>query len=634
MITLPRYRKSPVVYIVATLAVIAALISLGVYLVHTSRAADTSRFNPGNIMSDAVMSNKGTMSVQQIQAFLDSKNACNNTNVHMAAWYPHLQYSIRDGRFVCMAKESFNGRSAAQLIWQVAQDYSINPQVLIVLLEKEQGLVSDTWPNNVQYRTATGFGCPDTAPCDAQYFGLENQLRLAANLFRTVLNGGWSNYPVGHTFVQYNPNAGCGGSVIHIQNRATSALYRYTPYQPNQAALNAGYGTGDGCSAYGNRNFWMLFTDWFGDTQASGFSRLDSPRWMKLSSQTQKVNVFTGKKVGPLLSAGTQAKFVDKIYIGNQWIARTQWDQSNGNYDGIPANQLSEIAFEQVPTANVILNKTSAKYDAVRERNMGTFAEGSMFKTSDKITVNGKTYYRTDWGKQQGLTEGFLAQDVEPYRMLDFANPRYMTVKKATTKIDVITGQLVQSIGERNTYYFNKYIRLNGTTYAQAEIDNGTNVAIPFDHLVNAGTSIFYSFDDPRYMNLVRSSAKQDIFTKLASGQNIPQNTQMLFVDQVKLNNVWYARTEDDKQNNRNIGIKVEDLAEIPVEKITAKSMTVRIATRKVDPIRAQTFETIPKDSRAIFTHKIVVSGREFYLTEWEASQNRTRFIPANDLMD
>ena len=35
------------------------------------------------------------------------------------------------------------------------------------------------------------------------------------------------------------------------------------------AALNAGYGTGDG-SAYGNRNFFSYFTDWFGSTQSTG----------------------------------------------------------------------------------------------------------------------------------------------------------------------------------------------------------------------------------------------------------------------------------------------------------------------------------------------------------------------------
>ncbi|MGO2521374.1 MAG: FG-GAP repeat domain-containing protein, partial [Microbacterium sp.] len=35
-------------------------------------------------------------------------------------------------------------------------------------------------------------------------------------------------------------------------------------------ALRAGYGTGDGCSSYGNRNLYNYFTDWFGSTQTTG----------------------------------------------------------------------------------------------------------------------------------------------------------------------------------------------------------------------------------------------------------------------------------------------------------------------------------------------------------------------------
>ncbi len=34
--------------------------------------------------------------------------------------------------------------------------------------------------------------------------------------------------------------------------------------------MNNLYGTGDGCSAYGNRNFWRMYTDWFGSTTGGG----------------------------------------------------------------------------------------------------------------------------------------------------------------------------------------------------------------------------------------------------------------------------------------------------------------------------------------------------------------------------
>ena len=261
-----------------TLGVILALSLLAaavvpLYLIYTSRNqanAYLDGFDPGNIMSDFVMGNKNTMTEAQINDFLHSKNPCNKAyDDEVKYWQGQgYIYGISGNRVLCMADDKFDGESAAHIIWQAAQDYSINPQVLIVLLEKEQSLVTDPWPNHRQYASATGFGCPDTGGCDPKGAGFKNQVRKAAALFREVLDGGWSNYPAYTTqFIYYNPNTGCGGTNIYIQNRATSALYRYTPYQPNAAALAAGTGTGDSCSSYGNRNFYNLFTNWFGSTQ-------------------------------------------------------------------------------------------------------------------------------------------------------------------------------------------------------------------------------------------------------------------------------------------------------------------------------------------------------------------------------
>src|SRR5690606_9056758 len=60
----------------------------------------------------------------------------------------------------------------------------INPQVLLVLLDKEQSLVIDIWPLKSQYRNATGFACPDTAPCDPNYEGFFYQVYHAARQFK------------------------------------------------------------------------------------------------------------------------------------------------------------------------------------------------------------------------------------------------------------------------------------------------------------------------------------------------------------------------------------------------------------------------------------------------------------------
>jgi hypothetical protein len=134
------------------------------------------------------------------------------------------------------------------------------------LLQKEEGLVTDDWPWPGQYQIAAGYGCPDTAACDSQYYGFFNQVYNAAHQFqRYVKQSQLFNYRGGQTsFILYNPSSSCGGSNVYLQTNATAALYNYTPYQPNAAALTNLNGTGDGCSAYGNRNFWVYFNNWFG----------------------------------------------------------------------------------------------------------------------------------------------------------------------------------------------------------------------------------------------------------------------------------------------------------------------------------------------------------------------------------
>ena len=274
-----RRRDKKIWLVIAGVFVIVFGITLSSHKINNNDAdaANLAGFDAGYIISDFQMSNYTSMNEGQIQNFLKSMNSCDDYNTsktgnnigHLSESTPY-SWHVKDGHYVCMADENFNGESAAHIIWRAAQDYQINPQVLIVLLQKEQGLVTDTFPNSVQYRSATGYGCPDTAACSSTYYGFKNQVRNAAAMFRSVLNGGWTNYPLGNNYVKYNPNAACGGSVVNIRNLATSALYRDTPYQPNAVTLAGG---SDACSAYGNKNFYVYFEDWFGGIKKTGEAR-------------------------------------------------------------------------------------------------------------------------------------------------------------------------------------------------------------------------------------------------------------------------------------------------------------------------------------------------------------------------
>ena len=323
--------KNPPKFLIAKSFLIAT-IALNALPIGKVSAASITDFRAGNIMSDAVMRNYTSMSQADIQTFLKSKNPCNDTNTAKANQYiaRGYQYHIKNGRFVCLADETFNGKTAAQIIYEAARKYQVNPQVLIVLLQKEQGLITDTWPNHLQYRAATGYGCPSSSACAAQYAGFENQVHSAASLFNTVLNGGWSNYPVGNRHVQYHPNSACGGATINIENKATSALYRYTPYQPNSAALAAGTGVGDSCSSYGNRNFYYYFTTWFGSTQAlPTATKAAATTATFTSAPTQQITSNIVIPDGDFILTTPSGKALDIAYGGTTNGANVQIYQQN-----------------------------------------------------------------------------------------------------------------------------------------------------------------------------------------------------------------------------------------------------------------------------------------------------------------
>lgn len=265
----------------AALLVIALLLASGLVWATQSKASalSGSDFRPGRIIDDTIFFNPNLIGgTAEIQAFLNSKVPVCDT------WHtssdPNNQppfTCLKDYRQDVQAKPLEPGlcsgftagnKSAAQIIYEVGQSCGVNPAVLLVMLQKEQALITDTWPWKIQYRSAMGYGCPDTAPCDAEYYGFFNQVYNAARQFRYYAkNPTYYNHRAGrNNNILFNPNSACGSSSVFIENQATAGLYNYTPYQPNQAALNNLYGIGDNCSAYGNRNFWRMFNDWFGST--------------------------------------------------------------------------------------------------------------------------------------------------------------------------------------------------------------------------------------------------------------------------------------------------------------------------------------------------------------------------------
>lgn len=225
-------------------------------------------FNPGLIISDGQFFNAQSMSEAQIQVFLEQHSSGCSGERCIASMKVDTTTQEADGE--CARYQGELGEAVSAIIAKSAAACGISPKVLLTMLQKEQHLVTADNPTEFQIKAAMGLSCPDDASCDPRYAGIFQQIFGAAKRFRYYQNHAQQyHYHAGRfNFVAYNPNEQCGGSDIYIENDATALLYIYTPYQPNQAALAAQGGEGDACSSYGNRNFSLIYSNWFGNPRS------------------------------------------------------------------------------------------------------------------------------------------------------------------------------------------------------------------------------------------------------------------------------------------------------------------------------------------------------------------------------
>ncbi|MEO6760814.1 MAG: hypothetical protein ABI220_00340, partial [Candidatus Saccharimonadales bacterium] len=347
---------------------LVAVISLPSKRVHAISSAD---WQAGRIIDDTVFTDADSMSVDQIQTFLNTQVPdCDINGTEPATdWgrpdLTHAQFATQvkgwpGPPYVClknyyevpkttpgagMPDNSYNhydaagkqllpvpgGVSAAQLIYNAAQQYHISPKVLLVKIKSESAgpLTNDPWPLQYQYTYAMGAHCPDNGPnhsanCDPNYAGFSIQISEAASLLRYYLDNmsqpWWPYKTPGINSILYNPDPACGSSNINITNSATAALYTYTPYQPNQATLDAGYGTAP-CGAYGNRNFWLYFNNWFSTTYAPSYA------W-KVASQYAFTDDTKTKSIGLNNLVAGQRAFIGFTAVNT---GNTTWTNSGTN---------------------------------------------------------------------------------------------------------------------------------------------------------------------------------------------------------------------------------------------------------------------------------------------------------------
>lgn len=224
-------------------------------------------FEPGNIISDEQFFDSDAMSETEIEQFIAKWNEgcrtgadgtpCLADYLEDTPSFPADQYC--GGGFAGKQDDT-----PASIIKKAADSCGINPQVLLTILQKEQGLITASGfrLNADRYAIAMGYACPDGAYCDKDFYGFATQIYFAArqmglyeqNPYRYMVR------PYETIEIPYSPDKACGSEAVYVENLATSNLYNYTPYVPNSAALTR---EPDQCSAVGNLNFYALFRAWF-----------------------------------------------------------------------------------------------------------------------------------------------------------------------------------------------------------------------------------------------------------------------------------------------------------------------------------------------------------------------------------
>ena len=233
-------------------------------------------FNPNKLIEDKVFSDTQTFGgAEGIQKFLTVKNSV------LANTSPDFLAKLKESQ-VTELKQGLEDprpnlgrlRTAAELIWDASIQSGLNPQVIIVTLNKEQGLITsandyDSVKLQKALDRAMGFDCPDAAGCGNLFPGFYYQLfgnydstnnrylGAAKSLMKSFTTTGGrgpsvdgATSRVGQTITLDNTMGGYENILpnqsITLSNNATAALYRYTPHVFN-----------------GNYNFWKFFQGWF-----------------------------------------------------------------------------------------------------------------------------------------------------------------------------------------------------------------------------------------------------------------------------------------------------------------------------------------------------------------------------------
>ena len=294
-------RLAALLILIVLVAVIALVVNLIYGYIRQEESADsipeptmppvsTQGFNATDLISEAEFTRWDSLSSSQIQDFItDWGYGCragkakampestgvartNDDSKKQEVEVPCLKdfrgrLAARDAdRYCPQALQGGEDLNAGEIIAQVSHSCQINPKVILVTLQKEQGLITSSSARLTpsRYQIAMGYACPDHKLCDPQFFGFGTQVYYGARQLRRY-QADPQQYLVQAgkpVTLGFGPDSHCNSGEITVQNWPTAALYNYTPYLASEDALA---GLSHECAQAGNLNFYKFYKAWFGD---------------------------------------------------------------------------------------------------------------------------------------------------------------------------------------------------------------------------------------------------------------------------------------------------------------------------------------------------------------------------------
>lgn len=192
-------------------------------------------------------------------------------------------------------------------------------------------------------------------------------------------------------------------------------------------------------------------------------------------------------------TADTKAMIADKTLVNGQWYFRSAADNGT-NYAVLANNVHEEVSLDEfagIAYMTVKLKHNSSKYDVERAVPL----EDQSLKNDQTVRVarklktnNGLIYYQTSYDASNDNLRGILVTDVEVItpQFVPLENPRNITLSQDSTKINLMTGELIGSdLSSGTSLKYQTKVLIGDKWYLRSEFDTQNRQAyvIPIEHL-------------------------------------------------------------------------------------------------------------------------------------------------------